>query len=113
MIRCPDCGAEVPHTARFCPECGRPRSTKARPPNERRVVPHKSSGFGVAGLVLGIIGLFLWPAAVLAVIFGAIGLGKDRTGRGMATAGLVLGIIGAALWLLLWIFVGSALLFFS
>ena len=112
MAHCPNCGTEVVDTDRFCPECGSPVSTRERPASERRVVVQKSSGFGVAALALGIIGLLLWPAAVLAIIFGGVGLGKDRRGRGMATAGLVLGIIGAALWLLLWIFVGSALLFF-
>ena len=62
----------------------------------------RSNGMGVAALVLGIVALFLsWipvlglGLAVLAVIFGILGLSKARRGladnRGMAIAGLVLG----------------------
>ncbi|MFE6689095.1 DUF4190 domain-containing protein [Streptomyces sp. NPDC057743] len=67
-----------------------------------------SNGMGVAALVLGLVGcalgvlIFLfwlsWLPAVLAVIFGGVGLSQARAGRatnkGMAVAGLVLGIIG-------------------
>jgi len=51
------------------------------------------SGMSIASLVLGILGLFIlgWLFGTLAIIFGAIGMGRD--GRGMAIAGLVLGII--------------------
>lgn len=56
-----------------------------------------TSGLAIASLVLGI----LWIGglgALLAVIFGAIGLKQTRDGqvggRGMAIAGLILGIIG-------------------
>ncbi|WP_100446934.1 DUF1707 and DUF4190 domain-containing protein [Glycomyces xiaoerkulensis] len=59
------------------------------------------NGFGVAGLVLGIIGVCCLPCAILGIIFGALGLGKANRGeadnRGMAMAGLVLGIVGVAL----------------
>jgi Domain of unknown function (DUF4190) len=62
----------------------------------------KPSGFAVAALVLGIIGLFLsWITfgipSILAVIFGHVGLGRVRRGvgdgRGMAIGGLVLGYV--------------------
>lgn len=57
----------------------------------------RTSGLAVASLVLGI----LWLGglgALLAIIFGAVGLKQtkdgQRGGRGLAIAGLVLGIVG-------------------
>lgn len=65
----------------------------------------------VAGLVLGIIGLFLSFLSLLAIIFGAIGISQtgkpEIKGRGMAVAALVLGIVGAILWVF-WIIFFSA-----
>jgi hypothetical protein len=64
--------------------------------------PQKTSGFAVASLVLGIIGLpiicpLLIPS-VLAVVFGLLGRRdvreKGHSGEGMALAGLIMGIIG-------------------
>ena len=62
------------------------------------------NGMAVAALVLGILALVLcwipllnWVLAVLAIIFGALGIGRGkRVGRGggMAIAGLVCGVIG-------------------
>jgi len=58
----------------------------------------------IAALVMGIVGLiFFGPLAILAIIFGAIGLGQtgkdpNLKGRGMAVAGLVLGIIACVGW---------------
>jgi Co/Zn/Cd efflux system component len=59
----------------------------------------------VAALVMGILGLFFNLLAILAIIFGGIGMsqtGKDPNlkGRGMAVAGLVLGIIGIIGWII-------------
>lgn len=61
----------------------------------------QGSGFSIASLVIGIIGLFIfgWLLGPLAIIFGAIGMNRD--GRGMAIAGLILGIVDILLWLLL------------
>jgi len=69
-------------------------------------------GFGVAAMVLGVVGLPLsfffcvyggLPGvicAVLAIVFGVIGM-TGQSGRGLAVAGLVLGVVTAALRLLL------------
>ncbi|MFJ9950761.1 DUF4190 domain-containing protein [Kitasatospora sp. NPDC091207] len=70
--------------------------------------PPPRNGLGTAAMVLGIVGTVLglaiilfwlsWLPALLAVIFGAIGLGNVRKGlatnRGMALAGVILGIGG-------------------
>jgi hypothetical protein len=69
--------------------------------------PAPTNGLATAALILGILGVvFFWTfwfgiiLGVLAVIFGAIGLSRAKSGapnKGMATAGLVLGIVSVAL----------------
>lgn len=70
--------------------------------------PPPRNGLGTAAMVLGIVGTLLglavvlfwlsWLPALLAVIFGAIGLGYVRKGlatnRGLALAGVILGVAG-------------------
>lgn len=54
---------------------------------------------GIIGLVLFMIPIF-WVAALLGIIFGAIGIGKAKRvgrGKGMAIAGLVCGALGIVL----------------
>ena len=65
----------------------------------------ESKGLSIASMVLGIVAVVLCcfvyisvPCAILAIIFGIVGMKKG--GRGMGIAGLVLGIIAIALWLL-------------
>lgn len=77
----------------------------------------ESKGLSIASMVLGIISVVLFcyayisiPCAILAIIFGIIGMKKG--GKGMGIAGFVLGIIAIALYLLvaLGLFtIGSAL----
>jgi hypothetical protein len=77
-----------------------PAQAPAQMPSQQYVVmqPQRgTSGMAVASLVLGI----LWLGglgALLAVIFGGVGLKQTQDGRtggrGMAIAGLVLGIVG-------------------
>ncbi|WP_330298832.1 DUF4190 domain-containing protein [Streptomyces sp. NBC_00503] len=63
---------------------------------------HKSNGFGVTALVLGIIAVISCYGGILfgipAVIFGVLGRGKARRGEadndGMALAGIITGIVG-------------------
>ncbi len=55
------------------------------------------SGYATASLVLGLVGLFIWPCGILALIFGEVAqLTARKRGaprNGMATAGKVLGWI--------------------
>lgn len=78
------------------------------------------NGFGVTGLVLGIIGLvFSWVPGlnlllgVLATVFGALGWRKGRNGRatngGPALAGMIMGIITIVIAVGLAILVGLSL----
>ncbi len=76
---------------------GAPAYTPAPPP--------QGNGIAVAAMVLGILSILLCFAwfispiiALLAIIFGALGLGKAKKiggrGKGMALAGLITGIVG-------------------
>jgi hypothetical protein len=76
----------------------------------------RPSGFAVASLVLGIIGLFLsWLTfgipSMLAVVFGHVGVSRVRRGvgdgKGMAIGGMVLGYLVIALFVVFVLFVGS------
>lgn len=69
----------------------------------------KSTGFGIASLVLGIISIiFLYYiiisviSAVLAIVFGIIALRKDD--RTFGKTGLALGIVSLVITLLLFLF---------
>lgn len=81
-------------------EYGAPEATSSQPA-QAPAAHHRNSGKAVAALVLGIVGLLIFPivCSTLAIIFGVMGRNEiDRdpslSGRGMATAGLVMGIIG-------------------
>lgn len=76
-------------------------STEETTQETKRVEEPKKDrkGFCVASMILGIIALVLFclfyisiPCAILAIIFGILGL--KSTGKGMAVAGLVTGSIG-------------------
>jgi ribosomal protein L40E len=99
FIICPRCAANSPITANNCKSCGMPFTMEGT----TLEAAGANSGFCVAALVLGIIGIptfFFVIPALLAIIFGIIGLkqiGKPeaatRGGRGMAIAGIVCGTI--------------------
>jgi len=85
----------------------------------------KNSGFAIASMVLGIIGIVfgIIPGlalagiicGIIAIILGIVGKNTidnsngQLTGRGMATAGLVLGIITVGLDILFWIACASCI----
>lgn len=67
-----------------------------------QTVTQESKGLSIASMVLGIISVVLFciwyisvPCAILAIIFGIVGMKKG--GRGMGIAGLVLGIVALAI----------------
>lgn len=72
-------------------------------PSSTATPPPKTSGFAIASLVLGIVGITcIFPVfgAILAIIFGVLALNKINksggriTGQGQAIAGIVLGGVG-------------------
>jgi uncharacterized membrane protein YvbJ len=119
---CAKCGAQNPDDGKFCQKCGATLTQTMAPPSaptatsataQPAVTGTRTSGLAVASLVLGIIGLLINFLAILAIIFGAIGIsqtGKDPNlkGRGMAVAGLVLGIFSIALWIAMIVWASSA-----
>ncbi|MEU8781062.1 DUF4190 domain-containing protein [Streptomyces sp. NPDC048637] len=90
------------------PPPGPPAARWAPYPMAPIPAPQSRNGMGITALVLGIVGVVLglliilfwlsWLPALLAVIFGSVGLSQARTGRatnkGMALAGVVLGGVG-------------------
>lgn len=75
-------------------------------------VQQQNNGLAVTALVLGIIGLVLfavplipYPLAILAIIFGLIGM-KKQVKKGFAVTGLVTGII--TIGIKIWFWVGLA-----
>lgn len=109
---CKNCNSENPDNARFCRNCGQAfYDIKQQPEqttynyNYTQIQPAPSSdgsGFSVAALVLGILGLlipfsFIFP--ILALIFGIIGASKGGK-KGCGIAGIVLGSIAIAIGIL-------------
>ena len=86
-------------------------------PQPQTVIVQQAPGNGLAvsALVLGIIGLVLywvplipWPLAILAIIFGAIGV-KKQIKKGFAITGIVTGIVTVGL--KIWFWIGVVALF--
>lgn len=98
MIQCARCSAASPITANNCKSCGMPFTMEGTTVE----ASGSSNGFCVASLVLGIIGIPAFCAAgipaILAIIFGIIGLTQVNqgrgSGRGMAITGIIGGVIG-------------------
>src|SRR4051812_34263212 len=66
----------------------------SRVTSESNIKAQNKNGMAIASFVCGIVGLTLpFPLGILATIFGAIALSKNKTHRGLAIAGLVLGIV--------------------
>lgn len=73
---------------------------------ESNAIENKKKNFSIAALVLGIVALVLsciWyisiPCAILAIIFGILGLKSSK--RGMSIAGITTGAIGMVISILL------------
>lgn len=80
---------------------------------------NRTPGLAVASLVIGIIALgtsflpllniFSFPLVLLAIIFGAIGLGqalqRNGEGKGTAIAGLALGLLSFLITVVAYVFV--------
>lgn len=122
LSMCPRCQEPV-SGGQFCSNCGAnltapppgmqapPVSAATYPPPPAYAIApvgSRTSGKATAALVLGIIGLIIFPiiCSVLAIVFGSIARGEIQRdpslgGNGSATAGLVMGIIGIAVWVLI------------
>jgi type II secretory pathway pseudopilin PulG len=109
---CVRCGAANADGSQFCAKCGAAIGAQAgaagtpvspAPPaystTHQSIGPAESSGKAVASLICGFL-FFIFPVAIIGVVFGHLALTDIRksagrlTGRGMAIAGLVLGYAG-------------------
>ncbi|MET7995295.1 DUF4190 domain-containing protein [Amycolatopsis sp. NPDC005232] len=86
------------------------------------VAPQRKNGLGVAGFVLGliglvfafipVIGLIAWPLTILGVIFGVVGIVRVNKGeadnKGMAITAVVLSAIGLVICVVWTVVVGAA-----
>lgn len=126
---CSQCGTTNAEGAQFCSKCGAglgsTATSSAAPPAAGAprgfgsapaapAGPVQSSGKALASLIFGLF-CFVFPPAVVAVIFGHLSLSEIRksggrlTGHGMAMAGLILGYIGIAFVPLILIFAAIAI----
>jgi Domain of unknown function (DUF4190) len=81
-------------------------STPSTAGNVGSATRSRSNGLAIAGLVSGIVGLFIFEVILgpLAIIFGGIALSRANRSaghRGMAWAGIVLGVVDIVLFVVL------------
>lgn len=103
LVACPNCQREITEFGSECPTCGPTGSDGA---SERPSDPTESRGYNfdaVAALLLAIAALFIWPLAILAVVYGLAALRtlreqKDRydaaeKGRWMAVTAVAISVV--------------------
>jgi len=114
MRKCPSCGSYAPDYEAECRYCGAKfagvgadsQQSQSQPYQQpyrqsRQQVHGNASSSQVLTLVMGILGVFCFPFAVIAIILWAVHRGKVKQGLaqpdGAATAGLVMSVIGIGL----------------
>lgn len=113
---CNNCGTQVPDGSAVCSNCGRPLYEDRQQPAQPQYAYQQPYAAQPAAqpvpstpLVFGILSLALGP--ILAIIFGALGIGKAKSyvaaggqyagkikvGKILSTIGLICGIVGTVL----------------
>lgn len=70
LMHCPECGKEISDQAVSCPNCGYPLKPDTTLVVVRKKLPGR--GFGIAGLVLGILGVVYSTVFLLSMLSGSI-----------------------------------------
>lgn len=112
---CTNCGKEIDDNAVICPSCGVPtdnmKKTVAPAAAPAPTTQSKgANGLAIAGLVLGLVGLFggnyifLIPG-LIGLILSIVGMVKSKqyAARGLAIAALIVSIVSFVIWLIVWI----------
>jgi len=99
LVACPNCQRETTEFGSECPMCGPTGSDGASEPSSDSTESRGYNFDAVAALLLAIAALFIWPLAILAVVYGLAALRtlreqKDRydaaeKGRWMAGTAVI------------------------
>jgi len=103
MKVCPACSKANEDHAAFCNQCGAslPAAAYIPPQPVQQPAVQETSGLAIASMICGFL-FFIFPAAVLAIIFGHISNSQIRKsagrlkGAGMSLVGMILGYVGIA-----------------
>ena len=122
LIICSECGKEYSDQAKRCPHCGAITSQNRYIPDnmKKNYMQENNKGLALAGYVLGIISLFIFPIlGILSIIFGAIAVGTNENNEswtkaiwqyenkalGFGRSSLIIGIIDV-----IWMFINYCIL---
>jgi len=102
-IACPNCQREVPELGSECPTCGPKGPNGSSAPIPDPVEPRRYCYDAVASFSLAIASVFIWPIAILAVVYGFAALRTLRDqqkrdhrvdrGRWMAVTAVVVSVV--------------------
>ena len=76
------------------------------PPARSRTAQPTTSGMAIASVITGILGVYCFPAGIVAIVLGILALkeidylANGKSGRGLAIAGITLGALGLVLLLI-------------
>ena len=108
---CKNCGKEISDSAVVCPNCGVATDNMLQATSAITTgQPKSANGFAIAGLVLGLVGLFggnyafLIPG-LIGLILSIVGMVKSKqyAAPGLALAALIVSIITFLIWLIIFI----------
>ena len=68
MINCPECNKEISNKAFVCPDCGYPLSNNISNADFSIKKKTPGKGFGVSGLVMGILGVIYSPLTLVSAL---------------------------------------------